>query len=502
MSDAQRATDGFLAVDLGAESGRAVVGVLENRQLELEVVHRFPHEIIQLPEGWHWDVTGLWREICKGLRLAAEWAGRHGVAIKTVGVDTWGVDWALLGESGELVGLPHAYRDPRNAAAHQQAVDQLGVESIYQKTGIQLLPFNTLYSLYAQWQHGPELVRAAQRLVFLPDLFHYWLSGVVSVEATIASTSQMVDCQTGDWAREFVGTLGLPTDCLGPITQAGATLGPIRAEVADATGLPRETSVVLPGTHDTASAVAAIPADPASQWCYCSSGTWSLFGAELDEVCTSEAAQQAMFTNELGVGGRIRFLKNISGLWTVQECRRDLARTGQEFDYNELTELAAAAEPFRTLIDATDPRFQTPGDMLQKLRAYAVETNQAPPASPGEAVRSCLESLALLYRRTLAQLEQVLQRRFDVIHLVGGGGQNQLLNQMAADATDREVKVGPFEATAMGNVLVQAMAAGKVADLEALRSIVAESCDVQTFRPTDAARWVEAERRARDQASR
>ena len=487
--------EGYVAIDLGAESGRAVVGVLSDGKVSLEVVHRFPHEIIQLPTGLHWDVTGLWREICAGLRKAAQWTGQHGVDIVSVGVDTWGVDWGLIGKSGELVGLPHAYRDPRNDDAFDRAVEQLGVNTIYRKTGIQLMSLNTLYSIYAQWLTGPEVVQAADRLLFMPDLFHYWLSGTAAVEATVASTSQMLDCQTGDWAREFVGQLGIPTECLGPIKQPGATLGRLRPEVAAATGLPSETSVVLPGSHDTASAVAAVPAVADSSWCYCSSGTWSLFGAELSEPCVSAAAQEAMFTNELGVGGRVRFLKNISGLWMVQECRRDLARQGKELSYAELTELAVEAEPFRTLIDPNHNSFQSPGEILQKIRKFAVAADQPSPESPGQFVRCCLESLALLYRRTFTQLEQVLDRRFDVIHIVGGGGQNGLLNQMTADVTNREVRVGPFEATAIGNVLVQAMAAGQIADLDQLRSVVANSSDLQTYRPVNTLAWEPAEKR-------
>ena len=494
--------EGYIAIDLGAESGRAVVGTLADGKVSLEEVHRFPHEILQLPTGLHWDVTGLWREICSGLRQAAQWAAENGVDIVSVGVDTWGVDWGLIGKSGELIGLPHAYRDPRNDAAYERAVKQLGVEAIYQKTGIQLMSINTLYSLYAQWLASSEVIHAAERLLFMPDLFHYWLTGIASIEATIASTSQMLDCQTGDWAHELIGQLGMPTDFLGPITQPGTTLGPLRPELAEFTGLAPETTVVLPGSHDTASAVAAVPASADSNWCYCSSGTWSLFGAELEEPCATAAAQSAMFTNELGVGGRIRFLKNITGLWIVQECRRDLARQGSELNYTELTEQAGSAESFRTLIDPNHTGFQTPRDMLQKICDFASGTEQPTPETPGQFIRCCLESIALLYRRTFGQLQQVLNRQFEVIHIVGGGGQNQLLNQMTADTTEREVCIGPFEATAVGNVLVQALAAGRIADLDELRTIVANSHDLQTYRPENSADWVTAEKRFAEQLGR
>lgn len=494
--------EAYLAIDLGAESGRAVLGVLEAGKLRLEVVHRFLHEMQRLPTGLHWDITGLWREICAGLRAAGVWAREHDVRIASIGVDTWGVDWALIGKSGELVGLPHAYRDPRNEAAHAEAVERLGVETIYNATGIQFLPFNSLYSLYAQAKAGPELLKGADELLFIPDLLHYWLSGERSVEATIASTSQMIDCRTGDWSEELIAGLDLPARLLRPTSPPGTTLGTLRGEIAEAVDLPADTAIVLPGAHDTASAVAAVPAEPHRQWCYLSSGTWSLLGAELTEPCTSEAARSAMFTNELGVGGRYRFLKNISGLWLVQECRRDYARLGKEFDYGELTAQAAAAEPFRTLLDPNHPSFAAPGGMLEKMKAHAAEAGEPVPEMPGHFVRAALESLALLYRQTLSTLEEVLDRRFEVLHIVGGGGQNELLNQMTADAAGREVRVGPYEATATGNLLVQAMAAGRIADLDALRQVVTNSTELTTYQPTNPGQWEEAEKRFRSVTDR
>ena len=398
----------------------------------------------------------------------------------------------LVGKSGELVGMPHAYRDPRNQRAYEQAVDRLGVDQIYQTTGIQFMALNTLYSLFAQWNAGRELVEAADRLLFMPDLFHYWLSGEMVNEATIASTSQMVDCRTGKWATNLVKQLGIPTNILGKISPSGTQVGAIRAEVAAETGLPEELMVVAVGSHDTASAVAAVPAAQGVDWCYLSSGTWSLLGAEIDEPCTSPAAQEAMFTNERGVGGRVRFLRNIAGLWLVQQCRRELAKQGQDFDYAELTQQAARAESFRTLVDPGYAPFQTPGDMLDKIRQFARETSQPAPETPGQFIRCCLESLALAYRQTLMLLEDILQRRFSTIHIVGGGGQNSLLNQMTAEATDRTVRVGPYEATATGNTLAQAMVAGDVEDLDDLRRIASNSFDLQEYTPQSPAKWLAA----------
>lgn len=479
----------YLAIDLGAESGRVIAGNLTDGRMQLEEIHRFLHEPVALPPGLHWDITGIWREIVAGLRKAAAWAGEHHVRLTSVGADTWGVDWALVDKAGELVGLPHAYRDARNQAAYEQVVAQLGAERIYQTTGIQFMALNTLYSLYAHKLADPGAFAAADSLLFMPDLVHFWLSGEQTVEATIASTSQMVDCHTGDWAREMLAELGLPAHLLKPPVAPGTVVGTIRAQLAADTGLPADLKVIAPASHDTASAIAAVPAAGDSSWCYLSSGTWSLLGAELQEPCVSPAAQEAMFTNELGVLGTTRFLKNIPGLWLVQECRRDLARQGREMDYAGLTRLAEESQPFRSLVDPAHATFQSPGNMQEKIAAVALCAGQPAPENPGQFVRCCLESLALAYREKLATLETILGRHFDLIHIVGGGGKNSLLCQMTADATGRRVVVGPYEATALGNALVQAMAAGDVRDFTELRKIVAHSFELATFEPARTSDW-------------
>jgi rhamnulokinase len=490
-----------IAIDMGAESGRVIVGVLGDGRLRLAEVHRFNHESLWLPTGLHWDITGIWREIVCGLRRAAEWTKANGVEPTSVGVDTWGVDWALVDAAGELVGLPHAYRDPRNAAAYEEVLRKLGRDRIYRTTGIQFMQLNTLYSLYAQHEADPGSLEAADELLFIPDLLHYWLSGNRVVEATVASTSQMVDCHAGDWAREMLAEIGLPSNILGPISPPGTVVGTIRQQLADDTGLPAGLRVVTPAAHDTGSAVAAVPADDSTSWCYLSSGTWSLLGAEIASPCVSPEAQAASFTNELGVGGTFRFLKNIAGLWLVQECRRDLARRGHELDYPTLTRLAQDAPAFRTFVDPNHASFQLPGDMLRKVAEFARSTHQPVPESPGQFVRCCLESLALAYREKLDTLETVLDRRFDVLHIVGGGGKNELLNQLTADATGRRVVVGPHEATAMGNLLVQATATGGVSNLSELRRVVANSFDLVTYTPTSSADWDAAFERFRSYGS-
>ncbi len=485
----------YVAVDLGAESGRVVVVSLDDHRIELHEIHRFPNRPVQLPSGLHWDITSLWNEICRGLTFAAEWANEKKVALSSVGVDTWGVDWALLAESGELVGLPHAYRDPRNHAAFERATSIVNTADIYRATGIQIMPINTLFSVYAQQLFGPDLLRAADQLVFIPDLIHYWLSGKRQVESTIASTSQMIDVRNGNWCDQLLQTLGIPTSLCSETSPPGTVLGPLRDEIAKQTELNSSTRIVTPASHDTASAVAAVPADADSNWCFLSSGTWSLFGAELTEPCISLPAQSAMFTNEVGVGGTIRFLKNIAGLWLIQQCRNEFALRDQSYNYAELTELAGLAEPFRTLVDPDHPPFQAPGGMLTKIDDYARQTDQPPPETPGDYLRCCLESLALAYRQTLLKLEFVLNREFDVIHVVGGGGRNELLNQMTAGATGRPVVVGPFEATAIGNALVQAMALGDISDLAELRQIVKNSIDYRAIEPQDEPAWLEAYQR-------
>lgn len=492
---------GYLAIDLGAESGRVIVGILENDRLRLEEMHRFLHESVWLPTGLHWNITDIWREIVVGLQRAATWAKANRVELVSVGVDTWGVDWALVDKSGELVGLPHAYRDPRNVPAYEEVLAKLGADRIYQTTGIQFMPLNTLYSLYAHQKADAGALAMADALVFIPDLLHYWLSGERAIEATIASTSQMIACHTGEWAHDMLGELGLPTNILGSITPPASVLGKLRPKIAEETGLSPDLKVVAPASHDTGSAVAAVPGEtgnsPATipRWCYLSSGTWSLLGAELTAPCVTAEAQAASFTNELGINNTFRFLKNIAGLWLVQECRRDLARRGTELDYVTLTRFAEEVRPLQTIVHPGYTPFQTPGNMLQKMIECAQLTEQPAPSSPGEFVRCALESLALAYREKLATLESILGRRFDVIHIVGGGGKNSLLNQMTADTTGRRVVVGPYEATAMGNALVQAMAMRQVRDLSHLRRIVAGSSQLTVHEPKGGADWDRAAER-------
>lgn len=482
MSESQA----YIAIDLGAESGRAMLATLENERLTLEQVHRFAHHPCTLPTGLHWDLTHLWQNIVEGIGRGVARARERGLGVASVGVDTWGVDWTLLGESGEVLVLPHCYRDERHAAAFERVVGKLGQPRIYEQTGIQFMPINTLYQLAAHHRVEPGVFEQARTLAFMPDLFHYWLTGRRTIEATIASTSQMVDIQNGGWATSLLETLGIPAHVLEPTIAPGTEIGPLRETLADELDIePME--VIAPATHDTASAVAAIPATEPG-WCFLSSGTWSLMGAEIREPRVTDAAREASFTHELGIGA-YRFLKNIGGLWLVQECRRAFEAAGERHDYAELTRLAEQSEALRTIINPNHGPFLHAGHMPEKIVDYARRTGQPAPESVGDFVRCCLEGLALMYRHTLEGLERVLDQRFDRLHVVGGGGRNELLNQMTADAIGRPVVVGPYEATAAGNALVQAMGTGAVRDQAHIRQIMARSAEPVTFEPVSGEAW-------------
>lgn len=477
-----------IAIDLGAESGRVIVGLLNQHKLTCEEVHRFRHLPIPTPGGMCWNITGLWQSILEGLAKANTWARERHITLHSVGVDTWGVDWTLVSPANTMLGLPRCYRDPAFASTFKRAHDKLGAAAIYEATGIQHMPLNTLYQYVTRFEEQPELFGNNARLMFMPDLLHWLLSGQVTTERTNASTSQMLDVRTGTWNTQLLNSLEVTDEPLGPIIDAGTPIGSLRPEVARTTGLDQAIKVIAPPTHDTASAVAAVPAEPDTRWAYLSSGTWSLLGAELDTPCINERSASYPFTNELGVANTVRFLKNIGGLWLVQEVRRQREREGKNLDYAQLTEQAAGSEPLRALIPVNDPLFAQPGHMIDKVRAYAAQTHQKAPESIGQVVRCCLESLALEYRRTLRNLEHVLNREFDILHVVGGGGRNGLLNRMTVHATGKSVVVGPEEATAMGNLLTQAMGMNALTSLEEMRQVVRESVELQRIEPDPAAR--------------
>jgi len=476
----------LLAFDLGAESGRGVLGLFDGQRLRLEQVHRFPNGPVRTLDTLHWDVLRLHSEILAGLRKAGADLG----GVDSVGIDTWGVDFALLGRGGTLLGNPRHYRDPHTETILDQAFARLPRSEVFRQTGIQFMRFNTLFQLLALARDHSPLLDSAETLLLMPDLFHYFLTGIKVNEYTNASTTQMLDPMARSWAYGLVEAFGLPRRILGTIVQPGTILGPLLATVASDTGLS-PIPVIAPGTHDTASAFAAVPAR-ASSWACISSGTWSLMGAEIALPLVSEQVLQHNFTNEGGVAGTIRFLKNIMGLWLVQECRRAWERAGKTYTYEDLVRLAEVAPPLASLVDPDHASFMLPPSMPQALADFCTGTGQPAPVEPGAVVRCALESLALKYRCVLARLEELLGTRLDTIHIVGGGSQNTILCQLTADACNRPVVAGPVEATAIGNVLVQALGLGLVGSLAEAREVVRQSFDVRCFEPREPQRWEEA----------
>lgn len=469
----------FVALDLGAESGRAVVGLFDGGRIRLEVAHRFPNGPVRLGDGLYWNVLELFSQMKIGLSKAAEMYGKD---IAGIGVDTWGVDFGLFASDGELLSNPRHYRDARTDGMMEAVFRIVPRPKVFDATGIQFIQLNTLYQLFSMAKSNSPLLKLADTFLMMPDIFNYWLTGTKVCEFSEATTSQCYNPREGRWATEMLEKLGIPTHFLPEIVQPGASLGTLTVSIAEELGVDR-IPVIAPATHDTGSAVAAVPA-AATDYAYISSGTWSLMGVELDSPLINERALELNFTNEGGVGGTFRFLKNIMGLWLVQECRRTWARAGQEYSYQELTDLAAAEKPFAAIVDPDYPPFLHPGDMPLKIREYCRQTGQTPPESDGAIVRCALDSLALKYRQVLDMLQELLGRRIEVIHIVGGGTQNKLLNQLAANTTGRPVIAGPVEATALGNVLTQAMATGHIGSLSEIREVVRRCFEPETYEPS------------------
>ncbi|HET6250931.1 MAG TPA: rhamnulokinase family protein [Tepidisphaeraceae bacterium] len=479
----------YLAFDLGAESGRAVLGRLAGGKLTLEEKHRFPNPNGRINGHLHWNLLGQWEELKTGLRKTV--AGTN-IELHGIGVDTWGVDFGLVAKNGEILGNPFHYRDTRTEGLMERTFQRVPKEQIFQATGVQFMEINSLFQLIAMRLGSSPLLDSADTLLFVPDLFNFLFTGIRKSEFSIASTSQMYDPRQKNWATEMLKALDLPVRIFPEIIPSGTILGPLRDDVAAECGAG-PIPVIAPATHDTASAVAAVPTDSSSNdWCYISSGTWSLMGVEIPQPLINDKALKYNYTNEGGVGGTIRFLKNIAGLWPVQECRRFWKREGHDHTYGELTHMAARARPLVSLLNLAAKPFLAPGEMPIKIEQFCRETNQPLPSARGEYIRACLDSLALTYRQTLEGLEDVLGRKIAVIHIVGGGCQNELLNQMTADACKRPVIAGPIEATGIGNILVQAMATGDVKSLADARAIVRASFDVKRYEPRDAGKWDEA----------
>jgi rhamnulokinase len=471
-----------VAFDLGAESGRAMVGRFRDGRLDLEEVRRFPTRSVRLPDGLYWDALGLQAELVTAL-ADVHASGAH---VRSVGVDSWGVDFGLLDAGGTLLSNPVSYREGRGTPFVREALDRVPAEEIYATTGIQLLPFNTLFQLLAADAAGG--LDRAETMLLVPDLLCYWLTGERYAEETNASTTQLLDARTGEWADDLVDRFGLPRRIFPPIIDAGSILGGLLPHISEQTGLSPATPVTAVASHDTASAIVAVPAISANT-AYISSGTWSLVGVELDEPVLSPAAHAANLTNERGFGGTIRLLKNVMGLWLVQECRRAWLRDGEATDYADLARLAAAA-PSGALFDPDVPDLLTPGDMPARIHAACARSGQHLPEGRPAVVRAILESLACKYRLVLDEIESVTGRGIDTVHVIGGGSLNSFLCQLTANITQRAVLAGPVEAAALGNVLVQLHAFGEVGSLAEMREVVRASTELSVYEPDSAPdRW-------------
>ncbi len=483
----------YLAVDLGAESGRVILGTLEDGLLKLSEIHRFPNTPVQLPNGLHWDALRLIHEIKQGIALGCQAAeGR----LDGIGIDTWGVDFGLLDHSGTLISNPMHYRDSRTDDMMEEVFKIVPNEEVFSQTGIQFMQLNTLYQLYSLvWNNAPAL-KIAETFLTMPDLFNYWLTGRKVCEFSIATTTQCYDPRRGVWAAPLLQRLSIPTEIFPEVVQPGTVLGHLSAKLAEELCIPA-AQVIAPACHDTGSAVAAVPAENEDH-AWISSGTWSIMGVTVDHPVINEQTLDFNLTNEGGVNNTYRLSRNIMGLWLVQECRRTWRQQGDELSYAELTGMAAAAPSLRALVDPDDRDFLKPGDMPARIQAYCRRTGQLVPESKGEIVRCALESVALRYRWVLERLETILDKRLEVIHIVGGGTQNRLLSQLAADATGRKVITGPVEATAIGNLLIQALALGDIPSLDALREVVRRSFEVEAFQPTSTPTWDEGYRRFTD----
>jgi rhamnulokinase len=468
------------AVDIGASSGRVMLGrVSPDSGVSLETVHRFPNGVVELDGGLRWDFDALFAEVLAGLRAAATAAAAQGETIASIGIDTWAVDYGLVNKAGELVAQPFSYRDDRSRAAVAPVHAKLDPARLYRTTGLQFLQFNTIYQLAA------ERNLAGLKALLIPDLIAFLLTGVRRTEATNASTTGLFDAVAGEWATDFFTALGLRKDLFPPLIQPGEPYGYLLPDIAAALGLPRETTVVAVGSHDTASAVAAVPAQ-GENFAYISSGTWSLVGLELQQPVLTEASREANFTNERGVDGTIRYLRNVGGLWLLSECQRTWAGEGFQPDLAALLSAAAALPAGGPQVNADDPYFIAPGDMPERIRAAVRRTGDVLPNEPAAIARCIMDSLAAAYARTITTAERLAGREVDVVHVVGGGSQNTLLCQLTANATGRPVIAGPVEATALGNVLIQARAAGAATGgLPLLRGIIAAGTDLRRYEPQE-----------------
>ncbi|MEN6386620.1 MAG: rhamnulokinase family protein [Phycisphaerales bacterium] len=480
-------TKNYVAVDLGASSGRVILARADSSKITLEEVHRFENGPIENQENLQWDFSKLFGEIQTGLANAVKLTNGK---IESIGVDSWGVDFGLLDANGQLLENPYHYRDKRTDGMMEKAFSIMPRQKLYNITGIQFMQFNTIYQLLALKLNRPELLKKTNKLVFMADLVSYFLCGNIFAEYTLASTSQLMDMKNGSWSSELFDDLSLPMDIMPPIVQPGTVVGKLKKQIAEKIGCGL-IPVVAVGSHDTASAVASIPAKAETKWAYLSSGTWSLMGIELAGTLINEDTYKYQFTNEGGINKTIRLLKNIMGLWLIQECRRNWNKQGDKLSFSDLTTMASKARPFTAIINPNDSRFLSPCDMPKILNEYLLEHGYDKISDKGQLVRVIIESLAFYYRRVLEVLENMTASKIDVLHLVGGGIQNELLCQFTADSTGKKVIAGPIEATAMGNVVVQTIACGQIENIAQGRKLVENSVELKIYQPAQHEKWNE-----------
>jgi rhamnulokinase len=470
----------YLACDLGADSGRLMLGTLDNGKITLEELHRFPNGPVKASGALHWNIDGLFNELKAGLKKAAA----RQLPIASISTDSWGVDYVLYDERGLIMMPVWHYRDPRTVVGVENAKSRVDWPTIYAETGIQFMALNTIYQLAAE---PPARLAGAKQLLLIGDAFNYFCSGIARNEVSLASTTQLYNPQTKTWSKKLFAALGLHEELFAPICPSGTRLGPLEKNLATEAGLP-QIEVVASCSHDTGAAVAAVPAG-GGNWAYLSSGTWSLMGVEWPRPIINEQGRDLGFTNEIGFGNTVRLLKNIVGLWLVQECRRQWAKEGKKYDFTALEQLATNAPPFVSLINPDDPRFLSPDDMPKKIAEFCRETGQPVPVNHGAFMRCIYESLALSYRVVLRRLERLIGKKIERLHIVGGGSQAMMLNQFAANALKIPVLAGPTECTALGNLLIQAIALGHLQSHTAAREVVRNSFELKTITPQDAGQW-------------
>jgi rhamnulokinase len=476
----------YIAVDLGAESGRVMLGLVSADKLTLKEIHRFNNGPIEENGSLRWDFERLLSEVKVGIRKAVKEAGDR---IKGIGVDSWGVDFGLIGADGKLIENPYHYRDSRTNGVMEKAFELIDKKEIYENSGIQFMQLNSVYQLLSMRLTNSNTLAKTKKLIFMADLFSYYLCGCAFGEYSLASTSGLMDMKTGQWSKQIFSKLSLPIDIMPDVVMPGTVVGKMTKSIADELGC-EQIPIIAAGSHDTASAVAAVPAEQCN-WAYLSSGTWSLMGVEVPNAIVNDKTFECEFTNEGGVENTIRLLKNIMGLWLVQECKRQWQRDGIELSYPELTEMAEKAEPFADNIDVDYGGFLAPGDMPKRINDYLAQTGQKEIQDKGQMVRAVLEALAFKYRWVIEKIEDITSKKIDYLHIVGGGIQNELLSQFAANATGKKIIAGPIEATATGNILMQAKATGQIKNLAEARKIVRNSFELKEYKPKDTSLWQE-----------